>query len=134
MIKTKYSNKICKHETLYLSYADNFKVTTFEPLQNKIPSLKINVMWTRLLTDQMSFLLFVSYGCSLYCSKSTFLSEAPTSCYKKNADINFGPPCLSICITSKSVSQIFQTLIQTGDIDIFVLRNVISVSNFQIKM
>ena len=32
--------------------------------------------------------------------------------------------CTSICMSSKSVSQIFKILFQTGDINIFVLRGV----------
>ena len=32
--------------------------------------------------------------------------------------------CTSICMSSKSVSQIFKILFQTGDISIFVLRGV----------
>ena len=40
---------------------------------------------------------------------------------------------VSIYISSKSVSQIFKIIIQTGDINIFVHNSVISVLQFQIK-
>ena len=46
--------------------------------------------------------------------------KAPTSCGKKNLK-QFLLHCTSICMSSKSVSQI---LFQTGYINIFVLRGV----------
>ena len=45
----------------------------------------------------------------------------------------FSLHCVSVFISSKRVSQIFTTLIQTGDTNIFVFRGVISVAHFQIK-
>ena len=43
----------------------------------------------------------------------------------------FSLHCVSVFISSKSVSQIFTILIQTGDTNIFVFRGVISVAHFQ---
>ena len=41
--------------------------------------------------------------------------------------------CTSICMSSKSVSQIFKILFQTGDINIFVLRGVFFSRYVQLK-
>ena len=41
--------------------------------------------------------------------------------------------CTSICMISKSVSQIFKILFQTGDVNIFVLRSVFSSRYVQLK-
>ena len=61
-----------------------------------------------------------------------FLSEAPTSRYKKFFK-QFLLYCVSICINSKSVSQIFEIKFETGDINIFVLFGVTSAIHFQTK-
>ena len=73
---------------------------------------------------------FLNDGRRFYCSSSMISSEAPNSYCKKN--------CKIICrivsrfISSKSVSQIFEILFQTGEINI-ALRRVISVMLFQVK-
>ena len=58
--------------------------------------------------------------------------EAP-SYDKKNFKINFGALC-SICTSSKSVSQIFKILFQTGNIDTFVVYVVFFSRHVQIKI
>ena len=50
--------------------------------------------------------------------------KASAACGKKEIEIIL-LHCDSICKTSKSVSQIFKILFQTGDINIFVLCGVL---------
>ena len=58
--------------------------------------------------------------------------KAPASCGKKNFEIIFAA-LYSICMISKSVSQIFKILFQTGDINILVLRGDFSIRYVQLK-
>ena len=73
------------------------------------------------MTDQKSLVnlskvfFFVYFECGFYWSKSKLL-DAPTSRSKKIVK-QFFPPCVSLCISSESVSQIFKITFQTGDIN-----------------
>ena len=58
--------------------------------------------------------------------------KAPTSCCKKILNY-FLLHCTSIFMSSKSVSQIFKILFQTGDINVFVLRGVFFSRYVQLK-
>ena len=58
--------------------------------------------------------------------------KAPTSCGKKKKEF-FLLHCSSICMSSKSVSQIFKTLFETGNINIFVFHGVLFSRYVQIK-
>ena len=75
---------------------------------------------------------FVNFRCGCYCPKSMFIFKAPTSRYKEAAK-NFLPHCVSICINSKSMSEVFKIIFSTGDINIFDDGGSISVLYFQIK-
>ena len=58
--------------------------------------------------------------------------KAPVSCGKKILKL-FLLNCTSICMSSKSASQIFKILFQTGDINTFVLRGVVFNRYVQLK-
>ena len=58
--------------------------------------------------------------------------KAPASCGKKILKY-FLTHFTSICMNSKSVSQILKILFQTGDINIFVLRGVFLSRYVQLK-
>ena len=66
-------------------------------------------------------IVFFNIGRGFYGSFFTLFPKAPASCCKKllNSFLLF---CTSIFISSKSVSQIFKILFQTGYIIIFVHR------------
>ena len=77
-----------------------------------------------LLADQISLKLIfkiflVDFGRDISCYKSMFLSKAPTACHKKMWNsICFH--CVSICISSKSVSQVFKILFHKLETVIFL--------------
>ena len=58
--------------------------------------------------------------------------EAPASCDKEILK-QFLLHCTSICMSPKSLSQIFKILFQTGDINNFVLRGVFFSRYVQLK-
>ena len=68
----------------------------------------------------LRFLFYVFSKSSSYCGKETFWN-------------NFWRIVLLICMSSKSISQIFKILFQTGHIDIFVLRDVLCSRYVQLK-
>ena len=65
-------------------------------------------------------------------SFSMLFPEAPAS-FDKEILKKFLLHFPSICMSSKSVSQIFKILFQTGDINIFVLRGVFFSRYIQLK-
>ena len=67
--------------------------------------------------------MFFNFGCSLYGSFFVFFQKLRL-CVKKRFLKQFLLHCTSICVSSKSVSQNFRILFQTGNIGIFVLRGV----------
>ena len=67
--------------------------------------------------------IFLSFGCGFCSSFSMLFPKTPTSCGKKILKY-FLLHCTSICMSSKSISQIFKILFQAGDNNIFVLRGV----------
>ena len=73
---------------------------------------------------------FVNFGWDFYYFKSKFLSEVSTLRYKiilKKFSLHF----ISICVSSKSASQILKMLFQTGHNNIFILCCVIFIIHFQ---
>ena len=76
--------------------------------------------------------IFFNFGRGFYGSLSMLYQKAPASCCKKilNYDLLH---YTSIFMSSKSVSQIFKILFQTGDINIFVLRGVFFSRYVQLK-
>ena len=67
--------------------------------------------------------IFFSFGHGSCGSFAMLFPKAPASCCKKILS-QFLLHCISIFMSSKSVSQIFKILFQTGDVNIFVLRGV----------
>ena len=72
---------------------------------------------------------FVNIKRGLLCFRSMFLSEAPTLCCKKCKIVLL--QCVSLWISSKRASQIFDSVFQTWDVIIFVHRGVIFVAPLQ---
>ena len=58
--------------------------------------------------------------------------KSPASCGKKILKL-FLLRCISICMSLKSVPQIFKTLLQAGDVNIFVLLGVLFGRYVQLK-
>ena len=76
--------------------------------------------------------IFCNFGHGFCGSFPMLFPKAPASCFEKNLDY-FLLHCTSIYMSSKSVSQIFKFLFQTGDINIFVFRGVFFSRYFQLK-
>ena len=76
--------------------------------------------------------IFFNFGRGFYSSFPMLFPKAPASCCKKILNY-FLLHCTSIFMSSKSVSQIFKILFQTGDINIFVLRGVFFSRYVQLK-
>ena len=74
--------------------------------------------------------IFFNSGCGFYCSFPVLFPKAPTSCCKRVLN-TFLLHCASLFMSSKTMSQIFKILFQTGDINIFVLRGVFLVDMFK---
>ena len=67
--------------------------------------------------------IFFNFGRSFYGSFPMLFPKVPDSCCKKILNLLL-LHCTSIFMSSKSVSQIFKNLFQTGDINIFVLPGI----------
>ena len=76
--------------------------------------------------------IFFSFGHSCYGSFPMLFSKAPALYCKKHLS-QFFLHCTSIVINSKTVSQVFNILFQTKDINIFVLRCVLFSRYVQLK-
>ena len=110
--------KYCRNKwSFHLGHAPTFIVKRFGPVKYKTLCLKKAAVWMGLLADQKSLkiifkIFFVDFMRVFSCSKSMLFSKAPTSGYKKMWNnyccilSHFRRPCVS----SKSVSQIFQIL------------------------
>ena len=72
--------------------------------------------------------MFFNFGHSFYGSFPMLFPKVPDSCCKKIL-----LHCTSIFMSSKSVSQIFKNLFQTGDINIFVLPGIFFSRYVQLK-
>lgn len=77
-------------------------------------------------------LFYGNIGRSFCCSKSEFLSEAPTLRFKKIVKW-FLLYCVSISISLKNVSHILKIIFRTLDVNVFAHHGVISVLYFQIQ-
>ena len=77
---------------------------------------------SNILSKYIIYILF-NFGRDFCGSFPMLFPKAPASCCKKILN-KFLLHCTSVFMSSKSVSQIFKFLFQTGDINIFVLRGV----------
>ena len=83
--------------------------------------------WTGVKAEQMfSVKIYYIYIFSIF-------SKAFVAPFHKKILKQFLLHCTSICMSSKSVSQIFKILFQTGNINIFVLHGVFFGRSVQLK-
>ena len=76
---------------------------------------------------------FLNFGCSFCGSFFMLFPKASTSCGEKNLKYVL-LHCTFIYINSKLVSRIFKILLQTGDINVLVLRCVFFSIYVQVKL
>ena len=123
-------NFVFKDQNKVLRYYVTFEVRKFESLIYKILHIftkKYHLHWiagrANIICKYIIYILFHSILGMTFTIPFLLFFKALAS-YGKKTLKQFLLYCTSICLTSKSVSQIFEILFQTGDINIFVLRGV----------
>ena len=121
-----------------LRYYATIKVRKFELLFYKINTFLqktttcIGLQAEQIFPVNTWYTYFFNFGRGFCGSFSMLFPKAPASC-GKNFLKWFSLHCTSFWMSSKSVSQIFKILFQTGDINIFVLRGVFFSRYVQLK-
>ena len=88
--------------------------------------------WGRANISRYIIYIFFNFGRGFCGSFPMLFPKTPASCCKKILN-QFLLHCTFIYISSKSVSQIFKILFQTGDISIFVFHSVFLSRYIQLK-